>query len=75
MKRQKIRKALIFILFLLFPVVMFYLSPVLIIEGASQGVITGEFRRFFPNFCFLPFSRQSLLLLVVPWRRPSRSLF
>jgi ferredoxin-type protein NapH len=42
-KRQKIRKALIFILFLLFPVVLYYLSPALIIEGASKGIITGSF--------------------------------
>ncbi len=52
MKRQKIRKALIFILFLLFPVVMFYLSPVLIIEGASQGIITGSFVAFSLMFVF-----------------------
>ncbi|MDH4219188.1 MAG: 4Fe-4S binding protein [Candidatus Aminicenantes bacterium] len=43
MKRQKIRKALIFILFLLFPVVLYYLSPALIVEGASKGIITGSF--------------------------------
>lgn len=52
MKRQKIRKALIFILFLLFPVVMFYLSPVLIIEGASQGIIAGSFIVFSLMFIF-----------------------
>jgi ferredoxin-type protein NapH len=42
-KRQKIRKALIFVLFLLFPIVLYYLSPALIIEGASKGIITGSF--------------------------------
>jgi len=52
MKRQNIRKALIFILFLLFPVVMFYLSPMLIIEGASQGIITGSFIAFSLMFIF-----------------------
>lgn len=46
MKRQKIRKALIFTLFLLFPVVLYYLSPALIIEGASKGIITGSFIMF-----------------------------
>lgn len=46
MNRQKIRKALIFILFLLFPVVLYYLSPALIIEGASKGIITGSFMVF-----------------------------
>jgi len=42
-KRQKIRKVLIFIFFLLFPVILYYLSPALIIQGASQGIITGSF--------------------------------
>lgn len=42
-KRQKVRKALIFISFLLFPVTLYYFSPALIIEGAFQGVITGSF--------------------------------
>lgn len=46
MKRQKIRKALIFISLLLFPVTLYYLSPALIIEGASQGIITGSFIAF-----------------------------
>lgn len=43
MKRQRVRKALIFIFFLLFPIVLFYLSPALIIIGASRGIITGSF--------------------------------
>jgi len=43
MKRQKIRKAIIFVFFLLFPIVLYYLSPALIIEGASKGIITGSF--------------------------------
>lgn len=46
MKRQKIRKALILIAFLLFPVVLNYLSPYLIIQGASEGVINGSFLFF-----------------------------
>jgi ferredoxin-type protein NapH len=45
-KRQKIRKVLIFISFLLFPVTMFYLSPVLIIMGASRGIVAGSFILF-----------------------------
>jgi len=43
MKRQRVRKALILISFFLFPVTIFYLSPVLIIEGASQGIVAGSF--------------------------------
>lgn len=46
MKRQRIRKALILIAFLLFPVVLNFLSPALIIMGASEGVINGSFLLF-----------------------------
>jgi len=42
-KRQKFRKALIIASFLLFPVTIYYLSPYLIVIGASQGIITGSF--------------------------------
>lgn len=43
MKRQKLRKALVICSFLLFPITMYYLSPYLIIMGASEGVIAGSF--------------------------------
>jgi polyferredoxin len=43
MKRQQIRKTMLLISFLLFPVTIWYFSPYLIIMGASQGVITGSF--------------------------------
>jgi len=52
MKRQKTRKAIIFIFFLLFPIVLYYLSPALIIEGASKGIITGSFIIFTLLFIF-----------------------
>ncbi len=42
-KRQKIRKALILISFILFPVTINYFSPVLIIMGASKGIVSGSF--------------------------------
>ncbi|UCB49797.1 MAG: 4Fe-4S binding protein [Deltaproteobacteria bacterium] len=42
-KRQKIRKSGILVSFLLFPITIYYLSPVLIIMGAKQGVIAGSF--------------------------------
>lgn len=41
-KRQNIRKALIVISFLLFPITIFYLSPYLIVIGAAEGVIAGS---------------------------------
>lgn len=40
--RQKTRKAIILISFLLFPITIYYFSPVLIIEGAREGIIVGS---------------------------------
>lgn len=45
-KRQRLRKALIFISFLLFPVTIYYFSPAVIIGGARQGIINGSFIMF-----------------------------
>jgi len=42
-KRQKIRIGITFGMFLLFPVMINYLSPVLIIAGASEGIVNGSF--------------------------------
>ena len=44
--RQTIRRAVIFVTFLLFPVVLNYFSPYLIIEGAANGIINGSFVLF-----------------------------
>lgn len=46
MKRQKIRKLLLLIAMLLFPVTIYYFSPYLIIQGALEGIITGSFITF-----------------------------
>jgi hypothetical protein len=43
MKRQKVRKALIIVSFLTFPVVLNFMPPYLIMRGASEGVISGSF--------------------------------
>jgi len=40
--RQRIRKALIILSLLLFPVTMNYLSPYVIIDGAAQGIVNGS---------------------------------
>ena len=42
-RRQRVRKALILISLLLFPVIMNYLSPYVIIDGAMNGVVNGSF--------------------------------
>jgi len=40
--RQRIRKALQFISFLLLPATLYYFSPMLILQGASEGVVNGS---------------------------------
>lgn len=44
--RQRLRKGLVLVSFMLFPITMYYLSPYLIIEGAAQGIVTGSFIAF-----------------------------
>jgi polyferredoxin len=41
--RQRIRRALLLLSLLLFPITLYYFSPVLIIQGAAEGVVTGSF--------------------------------
>ncbi len=41
-RRQRVRKALLIVAFLLFPITMNYLSPYVIIDGASQGIVNGS---------------------------------
>jgi ferredoxin-type protein NapH len=43
MKRQEVRKLLLLISLLLFPITIYYLSPYLIITGAMEGIINGSF--------------------------------
>jgi len=40
--RQQIRKGIILFSFFLFPATFYYLSPVLIIQAVSKGIITGH---------------------------------
>ncbi|MBN2146851.1 MAG: 4Fe-4S binding protein [Anaerolineales bacterium] len=44
--RQRIRKALVFTTFLLFPVIMNFLSPYVIIDGAANGIVNGSLVMF-----------------------------
>ena len=41
--RQKIRKTMLLISFLMFPITIFYFSPYLIIEAASEHIMNGSF--------------------------------
>jgi len=44
--RQRARRALLMTSFLLFPVTLYYFSPVLIMQGASEGVVNASFLVF-----------------------------
>lgn len=44
--RQRVRQALLIVSFLLFPITMNYLSPYVIIDGASQGIVNGSLVAF-----------------------------
>lgn len=58
MKRQKLRKLLLIISLLLFPVTLYYFSPALIINGALNGIINGSFIVFTLMFLLaVPFGR------------------
>jgi len=50
MKRQRIRKLLLIISLLLFPITLYYFSPYVIIQGAMEGIITGSFIVFVVMF-------------------------
>lgn len=58
MKRQRVRKLLITISFLLFPITLYYFSPALIINAGLDGVINGSFIVFVFMFLLsIPFGR------------------
>ena len=59
--RQRIRKGLLLLSFLLFPITLYYFSPVLILAGASQGVIN----RPCPSGRLSRLSRPTRLVLLV----------
>jgi polyferredoxin len=41
--RQRIRKALLFLSLLLFPVTLYYFSPAIILQGAVEGIVNASF--------------------------------
>ena len=50
-KRQRIRKTLQFISFLLLPATLYYFSPMLILQGSWEGVVNGSMIVFAALFC------------------------
>lgn len=43
MSRQNIRKMILIVSLLLFPITIWYMSPYLIIQGAMEGIVSGSF--------------------------------
>lgn len=41
-KRQAVRQALLLVSLLLFPITLYYFSPALILQGGSEGIVTGS---------------------------------
>ena len=48
--RQRVRKALLLVSLLLFPITLYYFSPVLIMQSAAEGVINASFIVFLTIF-------------------------
>ena len=55
MKRQNIRKLILILSLLLFPIIIWYMSPYLIMQGASEGIMTGSFIVFAAMLITSPF--------------------
>lgn len=55
MKRQNLRKLVLLISLLLFPITIFYFSPAIPFEGGSQGIINGSLIVFAAMFIFSMF--------------------
>ena len=53
--RQKIRKTLLLVSFLLFPITVWYFSPYLIVQAASEHIMNGSFIVFVRMFVFSTF--------------------
>jgi polyferredoxin len=66
MKRQKIRKLIIIVAMLLFPITIYYFSPYVIIQGALEGVITGSFIVFTTMFISSLFFGRLICAYVCP---------
>ncbi len=58
MKRQRLRKMILILSLLLFPVTLYYFSPALIINAGFSGIVNGSFIVFVLLFLFsIPFGR------------------
>ena len=73
--RQKIRRGLILFSFFLFPAIFYYLSPVLIIQASSKGIINGSFILFVLMFISSLFLGRSYCGWVCPGAGCQESIF
>ncbi len=68
--RQKLRRAILLITFLSFPITFKFLSPYIIIDGASQGIIAGSLLYFAFLFVFSLFFGRA----VCGWACPAAAM-
>ena len=73
--RQKIRRGLILFSFFLFPAIFYYLSPVLIIQASSKGIINGSFILFVLMFISSLFLGRSYCGWVCPGAGCQEAIF
>jgi polyferredoxin len=74
-KRQKIRKGIILSAFFIFPAIFYYLSPVLIIQASSEGIINGSFIIFALLFFSSLFVGRAYCAWVCPGAGCQESMF
>ena len=67
--RQRMRRALLLMSLLLFPVTLYYFSPVLIMESAAEGVVNASFIVFAAMFISSLFLGTALVRLGLSGRR------
>ena len=68
-KRQRFRRALLLMSLLLFPITLYYFSPILIMQSASEGVINASFIVFAVMFIVVPVRGAAVVRLGLPGRR------
>jgi polyferredoxin len=64
--KQRVRRAILLVTFLTFPITFYYLSPYVIIDGAMQGIIVGSFIYFSLLFLFSLFFGRAVCSWVCP---------
>jgi len=64
--RQSIRRAILLISLITFPITFYYLSPYIIIDGATQGIIVGSFIYFGLLFLFSLFFGRAVCGWICP---------